>query len=709
MKGPSNTMQPTRAPYGAWKSPISADAIVADSVRLGTIAIDGDTIYWSEGRPQESGRTVVVRAKADGGVEDLTPAPFDVRSRVHEYGGAAFAVHSGLLYFINARDQGIYRQLPGAAPVLLHAVAGVRYAEPVVDATRNRLILVREDHRLPGGEAINSLVAIALGAPHAETLLCSGDDFYASPSLSADGQRIAWLSWQHPQMPWEGTRLSVAQFDDEGQLGKVREIAGGIAESIFQPQWSPQGELVFISDRSGYWNLYRWRPPTTPGAAANCGVAMASGKPAGVGVDVDVDVDVGVDVEIDDATKAAINATQPIASDSETFAVEPLLPLDEEFGRPQWQFGMSTFGFEPSGAIVCTYGRPGDSKLARLTGSALPQLLATPYRDIDQLRVGEGYAVFLGGAPGIPRSVIRVALADARQQCLRASSTLSIDPRYLSEPQAIEFPTEDGVHAHAFYYAARNTEFCAPAGAAPPLLVLSHGGPTAASDTTFNPSIQFWTSRGIAVVDVNYGGSSGYGRAYRQRLSRRWGIVDVDDAVNAARHLVALGWADAQRLAIRGGSAGGYTTLSALTFRDTFKAGASYYGIGDLEVLARDTHKFESRYLDSLVGPYPEQQSLYRERSPIHFVERLSSPMILFQGLEDKVVPPNQAQMMFDAVRAKGLPVAYLSFAHEQHGFRAAATIKRCLEAELYFYGKVFGFTPADALAPLQIENLPST
>jgi len=640
---------PKIAPYGAWKSPISADAILADSVKLGSIAIAGDTVWWTEGRPQEAGRTVLMRAIAEGEGSDITLAPFDVRSRVHEYGGAAFTLHEDTVYFVNARDQAVYCQGPGAEPQFLAGSPQRRYADGVIDAARRRLILVREDHAQGAQEPVNTLVAVKLEAPHQETLLLSGADFYASPSISPDGNRIAWLSWQHPNMPWDGTTLSVGRFAEDGSITDIAVVAGGTEESIFQPQWSPGGELVFASDRSGWWNLYRWR----------------------------------------DGDVQALHA------------------LAAEFGRPQWQFGMSTFGFEPCGSIVCVFVRDGASTLARLKpDSGALQIIDTPYRDIEQLRVGDGFAAFIGGAPSQPKAIVRFDLASGRSRVLRASSALAIDARYRSAPQAIEFPTEGGRTAHAFFYPAHNDDFAAPADTGPPLLVLSHGGPTSSTDSTLNPSIQFWTSRGFGVVDVNYGGSTGYGRDYRRRLKGQWGIVDVDDCVNAARYLVARGLADRKRLAIRGGSAGGYTTLSALAFRDYFSAGASYYGVGDLEVLARDTHKFESRYLDSLVGPYPAQKALYEARSPINAVDRLSSPMILFQGLEDKVVPPNQAQLMFEAVRAKGLPVAYLAFEHEQHGFRAAATIKRCLEAELYFYGKVFGFTPADRIAPVPIENL---
>ncbi|MBL6750266.1 MAG: S9 family peptidase [Nevskia sp.] len=641
---------PQTAGYGAWKSPIGSGMVVADAVRLGQLAVSGDAVYWLEGRPQDGGRNVVVRRSADGATADLTPAPFNVRTRVHEYGGGAYLVDGDTLYFCNFADQHLYRQPAGRAPERMSVRDGMRYADAAVDRVRRRLALVREDHTAPGREAVNTLAAIGLDAPYAETVLCAGADFYSSPRLSPDGSRLAWLSWNHPNMPWDGCDLWLAELGADGRPGEPRHVAGGPQESIFQPEWSPAGELVFASDRSGWWNLYRWRGGRS----------------------------------------------------------EPLLPMSAEFGEPQWVFGMSDYVFDDAGRIVARYQAGGESHLALLdTDSGSFRELPTPYRSIGGLRAVPGGVVFLGGAPAEPNSVVRLDLASLQCQVLRRASTARIDAGYLSVPQPIEFPAAGGLSAHAFYYPPQNRDFRAPAGARPPLLVLNHGGPTAATEATLNPLIQFWTSRGFAVADVNYGGSSGYGRAYRGRLIGQWGVVDVEDAINVARHLVQRGLADEQRLAIRGGSAGGFTALAALTFHRYFKAGASYYGVGDLEALARDTHKFESRYLDSLVGAYPAQKALYEARSPLRHVERLRSPLILFQGLEDQVVPPNQSQTMFDAVKAKGLPVALLTFEHEQHGFRRAQTIRRCLEAELYFYGRLFGFTPADAIEPVAIENLP--
>ena len=642
------------ARHGTWASPITSAAIVSDAVGLDQIAIHAGHIFWVESRPGEQGRCVLVRHDA-GRTEDMLAPPWNARTRVHEYGGGAYRIADGAAYFSHFPDQRIYRQALGAdappQPVTVDAGALLRYADFVMDVGRGRLIAVREDHRDGAQEPVNTLVAIDLAAHGEESILVEGSDFFAAPRLSPDGSQLAWLSWNHPDMPWDGTCLWLATLGADGRPGTPRLVAGGRRESIFQPEWSPQGELHFVSDRSGWWNLYRWRAQTA----------------------------------------------------------EALLPASAEFGRAQWNFGMSTYGFEADGNLICSDVQDGHWRLGRLDAVSLKlRDIPLPFRSIGDVKVGNGFAVILAGAPDQPNSIVRIDLTTLACTLLRRAVTLAIDPGYLSMPLAIEFPTSHGLSAHAFFYPPQNRDFNALGGERPPLLVISHGGPTSTASATLNLSIQFWTSRGFAVVDVNYGGSTGYGRAYRERLYGQWGVVDVDDAIAAARFLSERGDVDPQRIAIRGSSAGGYTTLAALTFHDFFKAGASYYGVSDLEALARDCHKFESRYLDHLVGPYPEQQELYRQRSPIHHVDRLATPLILFQGLQDKVVPPNQSQTMFDALKAKGLPVAYLTFETEQHGFRQAANIRRALEAELYFYAKVFGFVAADALDHVDIFNLPS-
>ena len=641
--------QPQVAPYGSWKSPISADLISTGGRRIIEAVADGEDIYWIEMRPTENGRYVIVRRTPDGQTTDVTPTTFSARTRVHEYGGAALVVNDGTVYFSNFADQRLYRQASGSEPQPITPDADLRYTDGIVDSKRNRLICVREDHTDAENEAINALVGIGLYGTDSGQVLVSGNDFYSSPRLSPDGTRLAWLTWNHPNMPWDGAELWIGEINTDGSLGHMECVAGDVDESIFQPEWSPDGTLYFVSDRTGWWNLYRYQVGT----------------------------------------------------------VEPLYEMEAEFGRPQWIFGMSTYRFVSPNQIICAYTQEGIWHLSTLdTVTRKLDRIEIPYTSISNLQALPGGVLFNASSSTESASIVRLDLATKQVEVVCRSSEINIDAGYFSPPQAIEFPTTNNLTAHAFFYPPQNRDYTAPADELPPLLVISHGGPTSATLTALDLEIQYWTSRGIAVLDVNYGGSSGYGRAYRQRLNGQWGIVDVDDCVNGARYLVEQGYVDMNRLAIRGGSAGGYTTLSALTFRDVFKAGASYYGISDLEAMTTDTHKFESRYLDSLIGPYPEEQDRYRERSPIHFTDRLSCPLILFQGLEDKVVPPNQAEMMVDALRAKGLPVAYVPFEGEQHGFRRSENIQRSLEAELYFYAQVFDFTPADAIEPVMIENL---
>ena len=660
--------------YGTWASPLSAAAVAAGGLRLGAVALDGEDIYWLEGRPSEGGRYALMKRARDGTITEVTPGDMNVRSRVHEYGGGAYLVAAGVVFVVNFSDQRIYRLAPGEQPQPITPEGAWFYADFVLDSRRKRLICVREDHT-GAGEAVNTLVSIPVGRVSAFAkapadredghhdldsgqVLASGYDFYSTPRLSPDASTLAWLSWRHPNMPWDGTELWVANVTEAGALENARQVAGGPAESIYQPGWSPEGDLYYVSDRSGYWHLYRTNPDAN-------------------------------------GTHDQHVTNDPSVSNA-------------EFGRPQWVFGTSTWQFAGPSQLVTSYTRKGrwhlaivDPATGALTDMA-PELMPSEW-----LAANSTHAAVIAGSATQPDAVVRVDLASGVVETIRRGSTLEIDEDYVSVAEPIAFETTGGEQAHAFCYAPRNRDFVAPAGERPPLVVISHGGPTSSARPTLDLQIQYWTSRGFAVVDVNYRGSSGYGRAYRERLNGDWGIADVDDVIAAMRFLAAQGKADAGRAVIRGGSAGGYTTLAALTFHpEVFKAGASYYGVSDLEVLEIDTHKFESRYSHSLVAPYPAASAVYRERSPIHAIDRLACPLILFQGLEDKVVPPNQSQMMADAVRAKGLPVAYLAFEGEQHGFRKAETIIRCLEAELYFYGAVFGFTPADRIPPVPIDNL---
>ncbi len=641
---------PTTRPYGTWPSPITAELIVAGAIGLGGVAWDGDDIYWTEGRANEGGRTVLVRRRGSRN-EDITPQDFNARSRVHEYGGGAVLIADGVVYFVNFTDRRIYRQRDGAPPEPLTPKGPCRYADMVLDATRDRLICVREDHSL-SGEPENTIVAIPLSGPMlgktAGDVLVEGRDFLASPRLSPDGSQLAWLAWDHPNMPWDGTDLMLAHVGAEG-LVAVKRVAGGLDESIFQPEWSPRGVLHFVSDRSGWWNIYR----------------LSGGK-----------------------------------------TVDALCPMAAEFGLPQWVFAMTTYGFMADGRIAAAYTENGLWHLGVIDDTATLAPMDLPFTGISGLAIAGNQALFVGASTTRPSAVICLDLDTGDHQVIKRSTELDLDAGYLSVPEPVTFPTSGGGQAYAFYYPPANKDAAAPSGEKPPLVVRGHGGPTGATSPSFNLGIQYWTSRGLAVLDVNYRGSTGYGRPYRAALDGQWGVADVEDCVYGARYLVERGLADERRLAIRGGSAGGYTTLAALTFHDVFAAGASHYGIGDLMALTRDTHKFESRYLDRLIGPLPETEALYHDRSPIDHTERLSCPVIFLQGLDDRVVPPNQAEAMVDALKKKGLPVAYLAFTGEGHGFRQAENIKRALEAELYFFGRVFGFAPHDRISPVPIANM---
>jgi dipeptidyl aminopeptidase/acylaminoacyl peptidase len=641
---------PQIAPFGCWKSPITSELIVSQSIGLGAVAVDGEDLYWLEIRPQEKGRNVIVRRSSEGKVTDVTPAPFNVRTRVHEYGGGAFLISGKTIYFSNYIDGRIYRQNIGTEPQPLTAETPRRYADFVLDSQRNRLISVCEDHSQKDREPENTIVSIDL-ATGTVTNLISGSDFYSSPRLNGDGSQIAWLSWNHPNMPWDSTYLWLAAVKPDGSLGEATLVAGGENESICEPKWSTDNKLYFSSDRIDWWNLYRRNPDGT---------------------------------------------------------VEALHQMEAEFAYPHWVFGLSTYAFLTTEQIICTYSQNGNWHLGIIdTQNKEFKAISTSYTNISSVSAtSDGQGLFIAGSPSQPTALVQFNPDTEEKEILKKTEELAIDSGYLSLPEAIAIPTENGLTAYAWYYPPQNKDFRAPTGELPPLLVKSHGGPTAAASVSLSLRIQYWTSRGFGYLDVNYGGSIGYGRQYRQRLEKKWGIVDVDDCVNAAKYLVKQGRVDGERLVISGGSAGGYTTLAALTFRDTFKAGASYYGVSDLEILAKDTHKFESRYGDRLIGAYPQEKAIYQQRSPIHFTERLACPVIFFQGREDKVVPPNQAEMMFAAIKEKGLPVAYVLFDNEAHGFRQGENIKKALDSEFYFYSRVFGFEPADSIAAIEIINL---
>jgi dipeptidyl aminopeptidase/acylaminoacyl peptidase len=639
---------PQVRPYGTWTSPITAAQIASGAIGLGEVHLHGENIYWLEMRPTESGRYVVVRYGPDGTLEDCLPQGFNARTRVHEYGGGSYLVAEGTVYFTHFPDQRLYRVRAGGEPEPLTPDDALRFADLVWDARRRRIICVREDHTV-SGEPQNTIVSVDAEHGGAGEVLVAGRDFYAAPCLNPEGISMAWIEWSHPHMPWDAAELRVATVQGDGRPGEAAHVAGGRGESAIQPQWSPDGFLHFVSDRTNWWNLYRFR----------------DGR------------------------------------------IEALTDLQAEFATPPWVFGMQQYAFASPSRILCAFTRNGTWSLANLDVERRQVTpIQLPYTDISSLQCDGHQAAFLAGSPTEPLSVIRMKLESGRREVLRPSTTISIDPEYLSQPEPIEFPTAGGQTAHALFYPPRNRMFVAPEGERPPLVVMIHGGPTSATTTALRLNIQFYTSRGIAVLDVNYGGSTGYGRAYRERLYGQWGVVDVDDCCAGAAYLATQGRADGSRLAIRGGSAGGYTTLACLAFRTVFTAGASHYGVSDLELLARDTHKFEARYLDTLIGPYPERRDLYIARSPLHHLEGLRRPVIFFQGLEDKVVPPNQAVLMYEALRKRGIPTAYVAFEGEQHGFRKAENIRRALEGELYFFARIFGVAPADPIPSVPIENL---
>lgn len=649
------------APYGTWASPIAAETVARGATRLSLPVVSGETVYWIEGRPREGGRQVIVSRGPDGKVRDVTPPGTDVRSRVHEYGGGFYLVDGPDVYFTENSDQRLYRVPPDDVARPVTAAGPWRYADGDRHPTRRVVACVREDHSDAPAEPVNTLVLVPLdSAAGAGQVLVSGDDFYAYPRFSPDGMQLLWMSWCHPQMPWDGTELwvgDVRETDGGWIVTASRRVAGGVAESIVQPGWAPDGTIYFVSDRTGWWNLYRLRPGATP----------------------------------------------PDSADGDA-----VCPSDAEFARPFWQFGASTWAVLDENTLVVSHARRNHWRLATVdvvTGRLIE--IDTPISPGPTLQLCGRRAVCIGHSSGRPDAVFAIDVdTGATEQLSRFAST-PVDPTVVSAPESVVFETADGERAFAWFYAPRSAYFEAPTTERPPLMVVSHGGPTAAASTAFSLTLQYWTSRGFAVVDVDYRGSSGYGRAFRTRLNGQWGILDVSDCVRAAQHLVEQRLVDPTRLIIRGSSAGGFTTLCALTFYPgVFRAGASYFGISDLETLAADGHKFEARYLDSLVGPYPEQRDRYVQRSPIHAVDRLASALILFHGEEDRAVPINQAHLMVEAVRRRGLPVALLTFAGEAHGFRKVDTIRRCLEAELSFYGRALNFTPADDTEALQIDNV---
>jgi dipeptidyl aminopeptidase/acylaminoacyl peptidase len=637
------------AQYGAWASPISIDDLTAASKVLSAVRIDGHQLYWLETRPDQGGRTSIWRSELDGGEPvELTATPTYIRTRVHEYGGGEYDVRDGVVVYSEFRDGRLYRMNRDGEPQPLTPQSAFRYADLRVHPQRNLVLAVREEHA-GSSEPINTIVALELDGPNETggTVLCRGADFYSTPELSGEGQ-LAWTQWNHPNMPWDSTMIMVGRLGGS-RVVDVAAVAGGPGESAGQPRWLADGRLIFVSDRTGWWNLY-----------------LRKG-----------------------------------GSD------RPLCSMEAEFSGPQWQFGQNPYAELDENRLLCAVVRAGLPYIAHLTISS-GELIAITEAGVGSFSVAArsnvGAAVL--GYPNRPPSLATFDVDHHSWREVAAASPTALEPSSVSCAQAVSWSGEEG-EVHGWFYPPTNSMYEAPADELPPLITLSHGGPTGAATPHFQIGHQFWTSRGFAILDVNYGGSAGYGRAYRDRLLGKWGITDVRDCVNGARAMGEQRRADPGRLLVKGSSAGGYTTLRALTTTQLFSAGISLYGVGDLEALVAETHKFESRYLDRLVGPYPEAREVYRERSPISHVDELSAPILLLQGLDDWIVPPDQAELMADAARRNGLPVALLLFEGEGHGFRKAETIRTSTEAQIYFLSRIFRFRPADDVPPIKIENLP--
>ena len=642
------------APYGTWPSIVTTDLVTSGTVGLSAPQLDGDVLYWLEARPDEGGRVGLWRQLPDGTREPVTSRELNVRSRVHEYGGGAYGVRDGVVVVSDFADGRLHRIEGGQTSPITPAESPYRYADLRVHPDRDLVLAVREDHS-GDGEPVNTIVALSLSGSGTGTVLCGGADFYADPELS-DGGELAWTEWNHPAMPWDATRIRRGRLGQD-EVADVVDVAGSDGESAVHPRWAPGGELIFVSDRTGWWNLYS------------------------------------------------------LSDDS----VAPVWPDEAEYATPQWVFGDQPYVVLGSGTILATRISGGETAIVLIDRASDLQTTVLPSGLYGPLTAADGRAAAIIEDPDRPARLAVLDLAPsagAEGQSwtdVRHSSDQTLPAGWVSVPEAVSWPStlEDVPGTvHGWYYPPTNPDWSAPEGERPPLITLSHGGPTSFADTGFAISLQYWTSRGFAVLDVNYRGSTGYGRPYRDALRGRWGVVDVADCADGAAALAERELADPQRLIVRGGSAGGYTTLQALTTTDVFTAGISFYGVADVEALARDTHKFEARYLDGLIGPYPEAIEIYQQRSPILHVDRLSVPLLLLQGSEDAVVPPNQAETMAEAVRAKGLPVAMIIFEGEGHGFRRAESIQAALRAQLYFLGRVFGFEPADQLTPIEIDNL---
>lgn len=637
------------AEYGSWGSPLTAEEVASSTVGLSEVNIVGDRVCWLESRPYERGRMVPVGLNTNGSQEDLIPEGFNARSRVHEYGGGSYLVWGKTVYFTNFEDQRLYKYEPGSEPRPLTPEKELRFADFRPDETRDKsLISVCEDHTVGGSQPKNYLARLNSEGAGEPEVLAEGHDFYSSSRLSPEGKYLSWVTWDHPNMPWDQTSLHLARYNRAGELENSRVVAGGNDESVVQPVWSPKGTLYYLSDKDGWWNLYRW-----------------------------------------------------------TGEEEKVVRKKAELGKPQWQFGISTYDFASPDRLVFSYTEGGRWFVSEKNiKSGETEDYDIPFTQITYLKAEGDDLWFIGGGPKNPMGVRHYSRSSGEINTVRKSTPLEVDEGFISSAREIDYLSDGGEEVHGFYYQPKNRDYKGPDSEKPPLIVISHGGPTSFSGDDLSEEIQYWTTRGVAVLDVNYRGSTGYGRDYREKLKGNWGLIDVEDCASGAEYLVEKGKADPERLIIRGGSAGGYTTLASLTFRDLFDAGASYYGVSDPAELTKNTHKFESRYLESLIGPYPEKEDVYAGRSPINHVEGLSAPVAFFQGGEDRVVPPEQAETMYKSLLERGVPTAYLEFEGEQHGFRKEENLAKALEAELYFYSQVFGFEAEIEGEGLDIENL---
>ena len=639
------------ASFGSWKSIITSDFVVKETVGLSEIRLDQGDIYWIEMRPKESGRNVLVKYNSEGLNLDITPSEYSVRSRVHEYGGGAVCITNGVTYFVNNKNQLIYRQFGKNDPELISKMQKMRYADLVFDKHRNNIVSVRESHNNGKNEPLNEIVFIDLNNKLNEKVIVTGNDFYSNPRISPDGKNMAWLSWNHPNMPWDGNELWVADLDSEGFLFNKRKIISD-KESVFQPEWSPDGILYFVSDRNGWWNLHRY------------------------------------------------NDNQ----------VEIVLEAKAEFGSPMWVFGMSNYVFASSDLIISKYTKNGYWYIGKinLKANTLEEIELDERYDISRsnIEIYQGKIYFGGGSISKIFSIFEFDINTNILNTLKTSMSLDISSNYISKPEPIKFKTSEGANSHAFFYSPCSDDFVADDNEKPPLIVIIHGGPTGSASITLNMEVQFWTSRGFSILDVNYRGSTGYGTKYRKALNGKWGIADVDDCINGVQYLINNNIVDKDKIIIRGGSAGGFTVMTALARSNIFAAGASYYGVSDLEGLLLDTHKFESKYLNTLIAPFPENSDEYYNRSPLNNVTSINTPMIIFQGLEDKIVPPSQSEKILKSLIANGTTVASIFFENEQHGFRNGKNIKKALDAELYFYSKVLKINLLYEVEPIEIINL---